>query len=94
MNSPKWEKLTEVYGNVDADSLKAYLEAEGIPVEIIQESVGRNIYPVTFGDLARVEFYVPQENLEEARKWLAAFEEEAPEDLNFPQNDIEPDEET
>ena len=73
MNEMKWEKLTEVYGHLEADVIKSFLEAEGVPVELFQESVGRHIYPTTVNGLARVQLFVPKEKAEEARKLLEAY---------------------
>ena len=74
MNEMKWEKLTEVYGHLEADVIKSFLEAEGVPVELFQEAVGRHIYPTTVDGLARVQLFVPKEKAEEARKLLDAYQ--------------------
>ena len=47
----KWELLTEVQGRLEAEFLKSYIEAQGIEVELFQESVGHHIYPVTVNGL-------------------------------------------
>ena len=74
MNEMKWEKLTEVYGHLEADVIKSFLEAEGVPVELFQEAVGRHIYPTTVDGLARVQLFVPKEKTEDARKLLDAYQ--------------------
>jgi len=74
MDEMKWEKLTEVYGHLEADLIKSFLEAEGVPVELFQEAVGRHIYPTTVNGLARVQLFVPKEKGEEARKLLQAYQ--------------------
>jgi hypothetical protein len=74
MDEMKWEKLTDVYGRIEADVLKSYLEAEGVPVELFQEAVGQHAFPTTFNGLGHVQIFVPKENLEEARKLLDAFQ--------------------
>jgi hypothetical protein len=74
MNEMRWEKLTEVYGRMDADVLKSYLEASGIQVETFQEAVGHHIYPTTVDGLARVQLFVPREAIEQAREVLAAYQ--------------------
>jgi len=74
MNEMRWEKLTEVYGRMEADILKSYLEAEGIQVELFQEAVGHHIYPTTVDGLARVQLFVPREAIAQARDILAAYQ--------------------
>ncbi len=73
MDELKWELLTEVQGRLEAEFLKSYLEAEGIEVELFQESVGHHIYPVTIDGLGRVQLFVPKEDAEEARRILEEY---------------------
>ena len=40
MDEMKYAKLTEVNGRWKADLIESYLEAHGIDVELIQESIG------------------------------------------------------
>lgn len=72
MTSP-WEYLTEFYDRLEAEMVKAALEAEGIPAILSQEAAG-SLYPVSFGELGRIEVYVPPNDLESARQWLAEYE--------------------
>jgi hypothetical protein len=65
-----YEMLIEVSGRMEAELLKSYLEAEGIPVEIFQEAVGHHVYPVTIDGLGRVQLFVPKERAAEARRLL------------------------
>jgi hypothetical protein len=74
MDEMKWEKLAEIYGHMEADVIKSFLEAEGVPVELFQESIGRHIYPTTIDGLARVQLFVPKEKIEEARKLFEAYQ--------------------
>jgi len=74
MNDMKWEKLTDVYGRLEADVIKSFLEAEGIPVEMFQEAVGQHAFPTTIDGLARVQLFVPKEKAEEARKLFEAYQ--------------------
>ena len=74
MNEMKWEKLTDIYGRMDADVLKSYLEAEGIPAELFQEAVGHHVFPTTVDGLARVQLFVPKEKIAQARAALKAFQ--------------------
>ncbi|MEW5941692.1 MAG: DUF2007 domain-containing protein, partial [Chloroflexota bacterium] len=69
----KWAKLAEVYGRMDAELIKSYLEAEGIEAELFQEAVGHHIYPTTIDGLAKVQIFVRKETLEEARKLMERF---------------------
>jgi hypothetical protein len=74
VNEMKWEKLTDIYGRMDADVLKSYLEAEGIPVELFQEAVGHHAFPTTVDGLARVQLFVPKEKIDQARDVLATYQ--------------------
>lgn len=78
MDEMKWEKLAEVYGSLEADVLKSFLEAEGIPVELFQESVGRHIYPTTLDSLGRVQVFVPKEKLNDAQKLYEDYQNATP----------------
>lgn len=77
MDQMQWERLTEVNGGPQADLLKSFLEAEGIEVQLFQESIGRHIYPVMVDGLARVQVFVPKTDIHEARKILEEFERPA-----------------
>ncbi len=73
MDELKWEVLVEVQGRLEADLLQSYLEAYGIHTEIFQESVGHNAFPVMVDGLGRVQIFVSKEQLNEARKLLADY---------------------
>lgn len=73
MDELKWELLTESSGRFEADLLKSYLEAEGIEVQLFQEGAGQDIYPVTFGPLAMVQVFVPNDKITDARSILENF---------------------
>jgi hypothetical protein len=73
MDELKWELLVEVQGRLEADLLQSYLEAYGVQTEIFQESVGHNAFPVTIDGLGRVRIFVSKEQLDEARKLLADY---------------------
>jgi len=66
MDELKYGLLAEVYGRMEAELIKSYLEAHNIDVELFQESVGQNIYPTTFDALGSVQIFVSKENMEEA----------------------------
>ena len=74
MDEMKWEKLTDVYGRLEADVIKSFLESEGISVEMFQEAVGHHAFPTTIDGLARVQLFVPKEKAEEARKLFEAYQ--------------------
>ena len=75
MNEMKYEMLAEIYGRMEAELIKSYLEAHEIDVELFQESVGQNIYPTTIDQLGKVQVFVKKENLEEARILLKEMEQ-------------------
>lgn len=69
----KYELLTELTSRLEADLLESYLEANDIDVELFQESVGQNAYPVTIDMLGRVQVFVPKEKIEQARELFEAY---------------------
>ncbi len=73
MDELTWAKLTEVYGRMDAELIKSYLEAEGIETELFQEAVGHHIYPTTIDGLGKVQIFVRKEALREARTLMGRF---------------------
>ena len=75
MSEMKYEMLAEIYGRMEAELIKSYLEANEIDVELFQESVGQNVYPTTIDQLGKVQVFVKKENLEEARILLKEMEQ-------------------
>jgi len=73
MEELTWELLSEVQGRLEAEFIKSYLEAQGIEVELFQESVGHHVYPVTVNGLGRVQIFVSKERSKEARKLLEDY---------------------
>ena len=73
MTDMKWELLTKVYDRIEAEMIKSALEAIEIEAELAQESVGGTI-PVSFGKFSEVQIFVAKDNLEEAKKWLAEYD--------------------
>jgi len=73
MNSMKWEKITEVQGRLEAELIESFLEANGVDVELIQESVGHSAFPVIIDGLGRVQIFVSKKKLREARELLKEF---------------------
>ncbi len=74
MDEMKYEKLTDLQGRLEATMVESFLEAQGIDVELIQESVGQSSYAVTINGLGRVQVFVPRDKIKEARELLKAFQ--------------------
>jgi hypothetical protein len=74
MDEMKWEKLTDIYGRIEADVFKSFLEAKGVPVELFQEAVGQHAFPTTIDGLGHVQIFVPKEKFEEAKTLLETFQ--------------------
>ena len=81
MTEMKWEKLAEVYGRLEAEVVKSYIEAAGVPVELFQESIGQLI-PTNLDEFGRVQLFVPKEKLEEARKLYEDYQNSTPADFS------------
>jgi Putative prokaryotic signal transducing protein len=64
--------LTTVHGSFSAHVLAARLQSEGIDVEL-RGAVGA-AYGLTVGDMARVDLFVPEDQMEDARLVLMASE--------------------
>ena len=75
MDTMKWERLVEVQGRLEAELLESYLEANGVDVELIQESVGHSAFPVMIDGLGRVQIFIPKEKSQEARDLLKEYNE-------------------
>jgi hypothetical protein len=71
----KWELLDEVQGRLEAEALKSFFEAEGVPVQLIQEGAGEFGFAMTVGPLGLVQVFVPKEKIAEARALRDAFNE-------------------
>jgi hypothetical protein len=74
--------LTSVQGSFAAHVLAARLASEGIDVEL-RGALG-GAYGLTVGDMARVDLYVPEEQMDDARLVLLAGEIDAAMDLAGP----------
>ena len=75
MDEMKYALLAEVYGRMEAELIKSYLEAHGIDVELFQESIGQNIYPTTIDMLGNVQIFVEKEKMEEAVELLKEIQD-------------------
>ena len=76
MEKMKYELLTELSSRLEADLLESYLEANGIDVELFQESVGHSAFPVTIDMLGHVQVFVPADKVKQASKLLDTFNRE------------------
>ena len=70
MDELKYELLAEVYGKMEAELIKSYLEAHEIDVELFQESIGQNAYPTTIDALGNVQIFVSKDKIKEALELL------------------------
>lgn len=69
-------KLISIYktsGNLEAEMVKGFLEAQGIQVILNQESVARTI-GLSVGRLGKVDVLVPENQVGEATELLKAME--------------------
>jgi hypothetical protein len=73
MDKMKWQKLIEVQGRMQAELIESYLEANGVDVELIQESIGHSAFPVVVDGLGRVQIFVSKEKILEARELLNEY---------------------
>lgn len=72
MDEMKYAKLTEVLGRWKAEIVESFLEAEGIDVELIQDSLSHSFYTHAF---APVQIFVPKEEIERARELVKNLED-------------------
>jgi hypothetical protein len=77
MDELKYEKVGEANSRAEADVIKSFLEAEGVDVELVEESILRSAYAFP---LARVEIFVPKETAKKALKLLKPFDDIRPEE--------------
>jgi hypothetical protein len=75
MDELKYEKVGEANSRAEAEIIESFLKAEGIDVELLEESV--SAYPVA---TARVEIFVPKEKAKQALKLLTPFDDIQPEE--------------
>jgi hypothetical protein len=69
-------KLVSVYmtfGQLEAELMKAFLEAQGLDVEISQESVARTM-GLSAGKLGEVQVLVPEDQVPSALEYIRAME--------------------
>jgi len=73
MDKLTWEKLTEVFGFIEAEVLQSFLQANEVPVELLREAGTPSTYAFTMDEMSRVDVYVPNDKLERARDLLVLF---------------------
>jgi hypothetical protein len=66
----EYERIAEVLGRGEADVIKGMLEAEGIDVQLVEESVSQSSYAVPF---ANVQVFVPKDKAGQARELVRPF---------------------
>ncbi len=79
-------KLIKVYtaaGDLDAEMVKGFLEAQGLDVTLSQESVARTL-GLTAGKLGEVKVLVPESQVAEAQDFLAAMQAGEYENTEYP----------
>jgi len=68
----RWVVVETVQGELQAEILRGFLEAQGFPVLLSQEGAGRAI-GLSVGPLGEVEILVPEENQKDAQQILADY---------------------
>ena len=72
MSKQKWIMVTSVSGEMQAELMRGLLEAQGIPVLMMQESAGRAI-GITNSPLGEVEILVSKSNIQDARDVIEKY---------------------
>ncbi|MBN1668080.1 MAG: DUF2007 domain-containing protein [Anaerolineales bacterium] len=72
MSEHQWVTITTVQGELQAELMRGLLEAQGVPVQLIQEGLGR-VYGLGVGPLAEVEILVSEEYQSEALEIIRAY---------------------
>ena len=77
MDELKYEKIGEANSRAEAEVIESFLKAEGIDVELVEESISHSSYVLP---RALVEIFVPKEKAEQALKLLTPFDDIQPEE--------------
>jgi hypothetical protein len=72
MDEQKWEVILEVAGEVQAEIMRGLLEAQGIPVLLIQEGAGR-AYGINIGPMGQVQILTHSSHSENARQVIKDY---------------------
>ena len=77
MDELKYEKIGEANSRSEAEVIESFLKAEGIDVELVEESISHSAYVLP---QARVEIFVPKKKAKQALKLLKPFDDILPEE--------------
>ena len=77
MDEMKYQKIGEANSRSEAEVIESFLQAEGIDVELVEESISRTAYAFP---LVRVEIYVPKAQAKQALKLVKPFDDIQPEE--------------
>jgi hypothetical protein len=72
MTEEQWHVVDEVPGQLQAEIIRGFLEAQEIQVMLSQEGIGR-VYGLTVGPAGRVQILVHARDLDRARQSLHDF---------------------
>ena len=77
MDEMKYQKIGEANSRSEAEVIESFLQAEGIDVELVEESVSHSTFVVPH---ALVQIFVPKEQAEQALKLITPFDDILPEE--------------
>jgi hypothetical protein len=77
MDEIEYEKIGEANSRAEAEIIESFLKAEGIDVELVEESISHSAYVLP---QARVEIFVPKKKAKQALKLLKPFDDIQPEE--------------
>ncbi len=83
----EWVCLIKVSNRLEAEMIKAALEAQEIPTHIFQEGAVRFGYAMAVGPLAEMEVCVPSNRITEAETWLEDYLNGEIEEISDESND-------
>jgi len=75
-------EIYQANGLLEAETIRIFLESNGIKVFVSQESAGITL-GLTVGPLGIARIYVPEENLEQAKRLISAMERGDLSDLEY-----------
>jgi hypothetical protein len=73
MPDQSWEVVDNIAGDLQAELLRGLLEAHNIPVYLSQEGIGRSVYHVIVGPMAKVQILVLGPFVQQARQILDEY---------------------
>lgn len=77
MDELTYEKIGEANSRAEAEVIESFLEAEGIDVELVEESISHTAYTLA---TARVDIFIPKDEVKRALKLLQPFDDIQPDD--------------